>query len=204
MRWLAALLCLLALPAAATQDAWPALYDVVDVAANDVLNIRNDPNARAPIVGSLAHDAQAVELIRPDESHRWALVNNGEGSGWVSLRYLQRRAGQWAGSMPQVAQCSGTEPFWSLGVESATASFSAINAERQNYEIVQKGPAQGRRDSFHLIAEGADGFAVGAVSAEACNDGMSGRAYGLSVELLMKGAAGWDHVSGCCSLSRSR
>ncbi|MEX3316228.1 COG3650 family protein [Sulfitobacter sp. PS-8MA] len=202
MRWLAALLCLLALPAAATQDAWPALYDVVDVAANDVLNIREGPNAQAPIIGRLAHDAEAVELIRPDDSYRWALVNSGEGRGWVSLHYLQRRPGQWAGAMPQLAQCAGTEPFWSLEVEGATVSYRAIDAAPQGYDIVQKGPAQGRRDSFHLIAERAEGLAVGALSTEACSDGMSDRAYGLSIELLMKDATGWQHVSGCCSLSR--
>ena len=28
-------------PVQATQDAWPALFDVIDVVADDVLNLRN-------------------------------------------------------------------------------------------------------------------------------------------------------------------
>ena len=201
MKLLAILLCLAALPAAATQDAWPALYDVTDVAADDVLNIRQHPNANATIVGELAHDARNVELIRPDDRHQWALVNSDEGSGWVSLRYVRRLPGQWQGTMPQVTQCAGTEPFWSLEVEGDTASYSAMDAQTQDFAIVATGPAQGRRDSFHLIAEGQDSLAVGALSVQACSDGMSNRAYGLKIELLIRGESTWQHVSGCCSLS---
>ncbi|MEP2426619.1 MAG: SH3 domain-containing protein, partial [Tateyamaria sp.] len=97
MRVLAVVLCLWALPAAATQDAWPALYDVSGVAENDALNIRQAPDAAAPIIGSLTPDAEGIEVIRPDDHHGWGLVNSGEGRGWVSLRYLTRQPGQWAG-----------------------------------------------------------------------------------------------------------
>jgi len=202
MRLLAALLCLLALPAGATQDAWPALYDVAGVAPDDVLNIRAEPNADAPIIGSLAYDAEAVELIRPNDRHGWALLNSGEGTGWVSLRYMKRRPGQWSGSMPELAHCAGTEPFWSFEVDGSTATYRAMDTEPYSYEIRETGAAQGRRDSFHIIAGGSGGLAIGALSAQACNDGMSGREYGLEIQLLLQDSGNWHHVSGCCSLSR--
>ena len=92
------LLFLLAGPAAATQDQWPALFDVSGVAPDDVLNIRAAPSASAEIIGTLAPDAAGVEVVRPDSRHGWGLVNTGEGSGWASLAFLVRRPGQWLGA----------------------------------------------------------------------------------------------------------
>lgn len=202
MRLLAVLLCLWALPATATQDAWPALYDVSGVAENDALNIRQAPDAAAPIIGSLAPDAEGIEVIRPDDHHGWGLVNSGEGRGWVSLRYLARQPGQWAGAMPPVARCGGTEPFWSFDVTGETLSYDALADSPRDFRITQSGAAQGRRDSFHLIGEGPQGAAIATLSTRACSDGMSDRAYGLSVDLLLQGNDGWQHQTGCCSLSR--
>lgn len=83
----ALLFSLIASAAAATFDAWPALYDVSGVASDDVLNIRAEPSADAPIIGTLAHDATNVEIIR-DGENGWGLVNTDEGTGWVSFAYL--------------------------------------------------------------------------------------------------------------------
>ncbi len=202
MRLLAVLLCLWALPALATQEAWPALHDVSGVAAHDMLNIRQAPSASAPIIGSFEPDAQNIEVIRPDDHHGWGLINTGEGGGWVSLRFLTRQPGQWAGAMPPVAHCGGTEPFWSFEVTGETLSYDAMAGGARDYRITQSGPAQGRRDSFHMIAEGPQGAAIAALTARACSDGMSDRAYGLAVDLLLHGNEGWQHQTGCCSLSR--
>ena len=202
MRLLAVLLCLWALPALATQEAWPALHDVSGVAAHDVLNIRQAPSASAPIIGSFEPDAQNIEVIRPDDHHGWGLINTGEGGGWVSLRFLTRQPGQWAGAMPPVAHCDGTEPFWSFEVTGEALSYDAMAGGARDYRITQSGPAQGRRDSFHMIAEGPQGAAIAALTARACSDGMSDRAYGLAVDLLLQGNDGWQHQTGCCSLSR--
>ncbi|MDF3349833.1 SH3 domain-containing protein [Sulfitobacter sp. KE34] len=201
MRLLALFLCLWALPVWATQDAWPALHDVSGVAADDVLNIREAPSASAPIIGSFAPDTQNIEVIRPDDHHGWGLVNTGEGSGWVSLRFLIRQAGQWAGAMPPVAHCDGTEPFWSFEVTGEALSYDAMAGGARDYRITQSGPAQGRRDSFHMIAEGPQGAAIATLTARACSDGMSDRAYGLAVNFLLQGNDGWQHQTGCCSLS---
>lgn len=75
----ALLFSLIASAAAATFDAWPALYDVSGVASDDVLNIRAEPSADAPIIGTLAHDATNVEIIR-DGENGWGLVNTDEGT----------------------------------------------------------------------------------------------------------------------------
>ena len=201
MRLLAALLCLLAGPLAATQDAWPALYDVTDVAPDDVLNIRANPRADAEIIGSLAYDATSVEVIRPAPRADWGLVNTGEGTGWVSLRYLARQPGQWLGALPPVANCAGTEPSWSLDVAREQLTYRAPEAEAQGYTLVQSGPARGRRDRFHLRGQSPEGEVTALIALQQCSDGMSSREYGLGVDLLLSGS-GFEHLSGCCSLSR--
>jgi uncharacterized membrane protein len=87
-------------------------------------------------------------------------------------------------------------------VTGETLSYDAMAGGARDYRITQSGPAQGRRDSFHLIAEGASGAAIAALTARACGDGMSDRAYGLAVDLVLQGSDGWQHLTGCCSLSR--
>jgi uncharacterized membrane protein len=190
---------MLAVPALATQDGWPALHDVAGVAANDVLNIRERPDASSPVVGQLAPDA-TVEVIRPDDRQTWGLVNAGERTGWVSLRYLERRPGQWDGAFPEVAACFGTEPFWNLKRADDEITFSTPDSS-QAYAITARSGSENRRDSFHMIAEGADGSAVALLRSEGCSDGMSDREFGISVQLLLGLGAQARHLSGCCTLA---
>jgi uncharacterized membrane protein len=187
-----------ATPALATQDGWPAVHDVTGVAADDVLNIRERPDASSPIVGRLAPDA-AVEVIRPNDRLTWGLVNAGEATGWVSLRYLQRRAGQWDGAFPDVAACFGTEPFWSLARDADALTFSTPDGSSR-YAITTRAGSQNRRDSFHMIAEGAEGPAIAILQSEACSDGMSDREFGISVQLLLGLGPEARQLSGCCTL----
>jgi uncharacterized membrane protein len=187
----------LAAPALATQDGWPAIHDVTGVAADDVLNIRERPDASSPIVGSLS-PGDAVEVIRPNDRLTWGLVNAGERSGWVSLRYLQRRPGQWDGAFPEVAACFGTEPFWSLARKGDLLTFSTPDTSA-GYAITARSGSENRRDSFHMIADGADGPAVAILETEACSDGMSDREFGISVQLLLGLGAGARQLSGCCT-----
>jgi uncharacterized membrane protein len=189
----------LAAPALATQDGWPAIHDVTGVAADDVLNIRERPDASSPIVGQLAPDA-TVEVIRPNERLTWGLVNAGERTGWVSLRYLQRRPGQWDGAFPEVAACFGTEPFWSLARDGDALTFSTPEGS-EVFAITTRSGSQNRRDSFHMIAEGPGGPAVAILQTEACSDGMSDRVFGISLQLLLGLGPEARQLSGCCTLS---
>ena len=97
-------------PVAATQEyILPTLFDVTDVADDDVLNIRTRPSAGAEILGSLAPDARGVEVVAHDASGRWAQINTGEHSGWVALRYLAYRTDVWEpGALPEALRCIGT------------------------------------------------------------------------------------------------
>jgi hypothetical protein len=92
VRILSLILALLVAMPAAAQDL-PALFRVTGVAANDVLNIRAEPSARAAIIGSFRPDAGGIEVVALSADGRWGLVNSGEQAGWSSMRYLMHQGG---------------------------------------------------------------------------------------------------------------
>ena len=193
---LAVLLLWVASAATATVDAWPALYDVSGVAADDVLNIRETPSASAPIVGALAPNARNVEVIRLNDAETWGLVNAGERSGWVSLAYMQRQPDQWAGRYPQITSCYGTEPFWGLAVEATRTTLSFFGEVAVDAPGMMRLQSSNRLDRFALRAGGITAILL----EQSCNDGMSDREFGLSIELVAPVDGNTMQLSGCCTI----
>ena len=205
MSRIAVLLALLlaALPARATQDAWPALFDVARVAADDVLNVRAGPGASHRIVGALPFDAKGVEVIWPSEDHRWGLVNTSEGTGWVSLAFLDRLPGQFEGAIPPLAQCFGTEPFWSLAVSGDEWTLSRPDEPRLGARLGFATGTLNDRRAHGFGADGGDARLRLLTLGGSCSDGMSDRAYGINAWLTVEPTAGGaTMLTGCCSLAR--
>ena len=198
----AVLWTLLALPVFATVEGWPALYDVTGVAPDDVLNVRAAPRASAEIVGALPADGTAIEVIEITRNETWGLVNAGEVSGWASMAFLARRPGQWAGAAPELAHCVGTEPFWSLSIDGEQATFETPDALPLRFLRSSKLRSRNRIDRHAAVYENDLGGLVATLRNTSCNDGMSDRAFGWEVDLLLV-VAGEDNAqlfSGCCSL----
>lgn len=189
-------LILLTTPALATQDGWPGLYDVSDVSADDVLNVRSGPDASFDIVGTLAHDASNIEVIRPNNDYTWGLVNLRETSGWVSLRFLARRPGEIDGLFPQFAICTGTEPFWSLKRTEGTATLDVFLTDRPQLSqpILWETGTINHRSRFSFATESM----VGVVSRGYCDDGMSDMEFGIELNLVLPDEG--IHLQGCCSI----
>lgn len=209
---LATILLLLATPCLATQDQWPALFDVTGVEPGDVLNIRAEPSGSAPIIGTLAHDAEDVEIIRPNDRHSWGMINLGEGAGWISLAFVTRGPGQWLGATPVVRSCFGTEPFWSLEIDDAEMTLTRPDAAPREGLISGRYTSRSRRDthafrgSFFPDEDGEIAL-VATMRLASCNDGMSNREYGVAIDVLLSPSSFPDNAerfglySGCCSLS---
>ena len=195
MRWLALLTLTFASPALATTDAYPALYDVIGVASDDVLNIRATPDAGSEIIGSLAHDAENIEVIRPNDDFSWAHIITGpEGMGWVSLDYLAPQPGQWDGLYPDFTTCYGTEPFWNLNRKDGTLTFSGLDLPTVTAAIQHETSPLGHRGRHGFSAGGM----VGVLSNQLCNDGMTDVEFGWELNLIFP--ADGEHYQGCCSL----
>lgn len=197
LRTALALTLALAGPAFATQEyILPTLFDVSGVASDDVLNIRAEPNAKAAIIGTLAPDAQRIEVV--EERRGWARVNTGEASGWVSARYLAYRVDVWEpGELPPAFRCLGTEPFWDAKVEGGELVLRRPEDQAGDRQAVQAVLDRGvfRDPSRVVVARDMTLFA----HPQICSDGMSDRLFGLSATLVMHGDQP-SLLSGCCTI----
>ena len=192
--------CLFLQPLSAQE--YPALHNVTGVADNDVLNIRSQPSASAPIIGFLGPHQRSVEVVASDGSEKWGLVNSGETSGWVSLRYMARaHQGNWL-DLENNLSCFGTEPFWSLHLDSRQAVLD-MNGEATSLRLRGHSRAVNRNNKSGFGAKSNSDpqlSLTGIISARSCNDGMSDQEYGISVDLMLFRNADLRVFTGCCSL----
>lgn len=177
---------------------YPALRDVTGVAAGDVLNIRAEPDAGAPILGSYAPDRRRIEVLRLSDDGRWAQVGLPEGNGWVALRYLAPLAK--GPDLPLPVTCSGTEPFWSLDITDKGGVFRTPEGQSL-LQLTDTGVARNGFDA--ALADDAGRPWQVIAQAMQCSDGMSDRQYGWRALLSGLGSAeaggGAEIYAGCCS-----
>jgi uncharacterized membrane protein len=175
---------------------YPALHSVVGVDANDVLNVRSAPSAAAQILGALKPTAEAVEVLRTTDDGKWGLINIDEATGWTAMRFLKKTSADYLKT-----QCFGTEPFW--GASFGNEVFFELAGETPlKFRVLFNTRSTNRTDRFATIATRPAGKLIATTSIKECSDGMSDRLFGLSVEVLVEGQAGWSQFSGCCSLQK--
>lgn len=194
-------LLLLALPGAALGQGLPSRFDVSGVSAGDGLNVRAAPTTAAPVIGTLAADARGVEVVAKDPTGAWGAVNAGEGAGWVALRFLAEESGVWVpGGLPAGLRCLGTEPFWSLVPEGASARLETPEATTTfAVTALDLGVPGDPRRALLLSGEGASATAT--ITPQACSDGMSDRRFGLETLVVLTEAGSASRLlSGCCTL----
>lgn len=196
-------LAAIALPAV-TPRAWaqddpsPGLYDVARVTTR--LNVRAEPAIEAPVIGWLARDASGIEVVARDAAGAWGRVNLGEGSGWVSLTYLDQRGDAlWsANALPETLICFGTEPFWDLRHEGDRLIGGGVDeADRRDFMIDTVTGAAGA-SSRVVVARDRQGTVTLGIAPEECGDGMSDRIYALGARLSEGNA---PTRIGCCSIA---
>lgn len=188
---------------ATTEYTLPSLFDVAGVAADDVLNIREAPGANARIVGELSPDARNIEVVGFDASGKWARINAGEQTGWVAFRFLRYRLDVWQPqTLPASLQCRGTEPFWSFTATSDAVVFSTPEVRRTVMPIDSVLDTGGFRDTRRSVTATGTGQSLTAIIVPmACSDGMSDRAYGLDVTVLLETRGNLQMLTGCCSVA---
>jgi len=197
----AALVWLLLLPSLAAAQALPALYDVAGVAAGDTLNVRTGPSTAFEVLAKLPPDAAGIEVVDTDESGRWGLINVSDRAGWVALDFMARRAGQPEAGLPNDLICAGTEPFWSFRLTpDAKAAFTRDGREATLPGVLTV-PSLNRTDRAALFADGGELVVTAVLGRASCSDGMSDRAYGLGIDLLVTDEAEVRVYSGCCRIA---
>ena len=192
----------LALPLRAGEALLPAYFDVVGVAENDVLFLREKPDAASPVLGQLSPHRRNVEIVGLSEDGKWGQLTEGEGNAWVTMRYLKRVPGQADEALPEKLSCFGSEPFWVLRLNGESSAFDELDGKEVPLSPVWSGKAEGQPPTeFGLTLKGADGAQVHAVIGRGlCSDGMSERTYGYSIRAILSGSLGKRMMSGCCTL----
>ncbi len=197
----AALIWLALMPALAAAQTLPALYDVAGVAAGDTLNVRAGPSTGFEVLAKLPPDAAGIEVVDTDESGEWGLINIAERSGWVALDYMTRRAGQPDDRLPDNLICSGTEPFWSFRLTPDARATFARDEKEAALPSVLTVPSENRPDRAALFADGGEVVITAIIGRALCSDGMTDRAYGLGIDLLVTDKAAVRVYSGCCRIA---
>ena len=200
MRYLLALVLMIFTSAALAQE-FPALYRVAGVADDDVLNIRAEPGAGAPIIGSFRPGQRGIEVMALSENGRWGLVNSDGRAGWSSLHYLARESvGSWRDGQAPLT-CFGTEPFWRMPIFLPTHRAEFHAAGEGGFELVTDTGTLPTTRFPPTLAIPFSGTREGVVvvSGGLCSDGMSDMSYGLQALVYWRGdTAG---LSGCCRLT---
>lgn len=198
MKAIAAVLFALLLPVLAQAQTLPDAFIVTGVAPDDVLNIRAEPSASAPIVGDLGPYMINIEVLELSADQKWGRVSTGEGNGWASMRYLQRSGHTEPGEVPRPMTCLGTEPFWALGMYPQGNEYELAGDGRHDLTLIKEVVAfQG----FVVVFE--EGVSLNrtlTVERGLCSDGMSDRDYGWRATLFSEAPGGDSLQFGCCTL----
>lgn len=194
----------LALPALALAE--PTYHRVINVAPNDVLNVRAEPLARSADIGDLPHDAQRIEAFEFDTTGNWARIALNERDGWIATRFLTRDDVATLGdtTLPVGLICGGTEPFWALGLYGSDARYSHPTDGDMDFTYDSITVAEGRLGSPALVTVSTpeDTVIEATISGASCNDGMSDRSYGWTITLQRIALGQRRFLSGCCQLPR--
>jgi uncharacterized membrane protein len=193
-------LCLVLWSGTASAQVLPALFDVTGVAAGDVLNIRNAPNAAGDIIGSFPADATGVEVVDLSDDGKWGSVGVADESGWVAMQFLQVQQ-IIPGTFPAPQRCIGTEPFWSMNVSENEATLMGPDLGTLG-NLILSVDRKVETDRVYIAGlTNADGQRTVVFSRELCFDGMSERLYGIGVAILSDVGSERDVLVGCCVMT---
>jgi uncharacterized membrane protein len=187
MRMRLAAVAVLLLCAGAAQAA-PSLH-VVGVAANDTLNLRSSPDAKAAKTGTLPPDASGITVVAVDsKSADWVKIAKGNVGGWVNAKFLAYETGT-----PVRLTCAGTEPFWDMTVGYGFAALT-FNGDKSRLALDEPTTPAARPEPWLIPVHGKPGFLLAAKPETMCSDGMSDQDYPYS--MLVR--AGDVFAEGCC------
>jgi uncharacterized membrane protein len=185
-------------------------YRVHGVAADDVLNIRVDPDAEAASSGTIPSDAKHVEgLGAPKKvgATTWQRIRYGGAVGWVNERFLKANAGGVRSRPPAPAKiealtplvCFGNEPYWSLrfGADGMATCGSACEAPAELRVTKVLADRSGTPDGFDLVDGKGNRWMRAVISKTGkCSDGMSDDPYPYELTGIVKSG----NFTGCCRI----
>ena len=191
MRTLIAFVIALIAAASARADV---SYSVYGVRPGDTLNMRTQPNPNAPVVQTIPFDGRDIGLTGRNAPGAWVEVMYNRKRGWVNARFLGYGNSRY--QVPAFLDCTGTEPFWSIGLRPGAAQADLMFAERRmSFRLTRAEQAMNRSDVWHFKGVSRPGEMSLIVRNESCSDGMSDTRYPFSAVALISGL---NVIAGCC------
>jgi uncharacterized membrane protein len=214
LRWVILhLLLLFTTPAMGDQRSAPEpgfTYRVVNVTSDDVLRVRSQPDASAPVIGNLPPDATGIILtgVRQNvgQVSWWQIIVEAAdgGAGWVNSRFLAMTDPSAEPKTGFGLRCIGTEPFWSLEIANGQASFTTAEGERLLWRAHSWRDAAGHQPGYRFAIQldnhspNALGWAAVSRPPQFCTDGMSDLEYPYDLILTTPTRR---VLGGCCARS---
>lgn len=182
----------------AEAQGFPAAFQVVGVAKDDVLNIRAEPSAASDILGKIGPFAISVEVLSLSEDGKWGRVGLAEGNGWVAMRFLEKTPVLSEAEVPRPFSCFGTEPFWSISLYPRGAEYNSPDTGAIPMEVMSE--AVSPQGYLFKLREGPALDRTLIVTRSQCGDGMSDRVFGFSTLMFLEAPDGNGTFAGCCTL----
>ena len=192
LKLLAALL--LVAPPVLTAEELPNLAQVSNLAQDDHLNIRAEPRSNSNDIGDL-QIGTVVEILEYSDDQKWARIVWEESNGWVAYRFLNAlQRPRIESGLPVGLICIGTEPFWRLSILDAGQVEYEFADNGAKTDIEWSAPSRNVSDMAYGFKSG---HLTGVLERSTCQDGMSDRDYGWSLNLML-GLESKNLLTGCC------
>lgn len=199
-------LCFAVLGSIAQAYDWPARYSVIGVADGDLLAIHADTSIESEVLAGYVFDAKAVEVIELSADGIWGRVNLSESTGWIAMENMLRVED----NVPTTYACFGSDPSWNLNLSESGASRwqtpdtdGAVKFEAEADKLTFNGQITMTETS---VRPGLEVKFDAKMTPAACTYPAKNNLFGLKIDVLLKGFAGFaspegdEAVSGCCSL----
>lgn len=171
------------------------------------LAVRVEPTTAATRVAMLENGAGPIEVIetRMVEGTRWGKILLEDINAWVAMEFLEpiKLASLDDSGAPVGLVCQGTQPFWSLKFARADrADFSTPSATGKPEHVITGMAPTGWNRPWPLAVAlaGPEGEVTALLRPAACQDSLTNRAFGWTIDLITRGDGGPAAISGCCNL----
>ena len=183
----------------------PQYFEVSGIADDDVLNVRSGPSTEHRVVGNLKIGSGTIEVLEFSEDNIWGRILWAESNGWVHKDYLRAVSPTNLKNtmVPVGLRCSGTEPYWDFSIESqGDVTFKELFTDSIENSVIEHVAESDNKANFPtaLLAASDKVKLTAVLHTRQCNDGMTERAYGWEIDLLVSDNAEQRLLSGCCSM----
>jgi len=187
-------------------------YKVVNVASNDVLNVRSEATSKSSLVGALEYNAANIVLTGKElkkGKYLWVEIKHNKIVGWVNSKYIEKQTSPVVNHQVAKAQmkalekltCNGSEPDWFLLFDpiKKTIEFESISLEKRFFNSQEIKRSKNNTNKWFVNAKSnsnSDKLIISLIETNQCSDDMSDFTYKYAINIDRENNGVY---SGCCN-----